>query len=339
MNRIEVLSAKRKELRPKKSNAKQSLTPKSKRVTTRYIALRNGKGLTMPVTVVGVGQPLVLVHAFGMDAREFLPFVLPLAGKYQIFLPHLRGFGLAKDNPTTQHDFLDQYAQDVSTLIESICLRRGLDSIPVAAISMGAQVMWSYFTRYGTDRVSRYLNIDQTPAIHNQDDWQGGLFGARQKEVFGMFEELLDAGVDYAHVESFIDLPHSLKRHTTDVERMFSLMSVGRSRSEVFVKVKTRKPDKKLAAYTHDIWRQKMRCLQAYLELPYDFRDTAKNMDIPVVNMIGGRSKLYDLDWQTKTTQMIPNATEIIFPKAGHAIPLDEPIGFYRALKNFVPAS
>lgn len=334
MNKTEILSAKQK---PSRSNTNK-IVPKSKRVTTRHIAIPNSDTL-MPVTVVGVGEPLVLVHAFGMDAREFLPFVLPLAGKYQIFLPHMRGFGLAKDTNTTQFDFLDQYAQDVNALINSVCLRRGMDSIPVAAISMGAQIMWAYFTRYGSDRVSRYLNIDQTPAIHNQSDWQGGLFGSRQEEVFGVFKELLDAGSEYAHVDSFIDLPHTLKRQTTDVERLFSLLSVGRPSSEMYVKVKTRKPDKKLAAYTHDIWRQKMLCLQAYLDLPYDFRDTAENLSIPVVNMIGGRSKLYDLDWQTKTTKMIPNATEIIFPKAGHAIPIDAPIGFYKALKNFAPAS
>lgn len=334
MNQTEILSTKRK---PSRSNANQ-IVPKSKRVTTRHIAIPNSDTF-MPVTVVGVGEPLVLVHAFGMDTREFLPFVLPLAGKYQIFLPHMRGFGLAKNTNTTQFDFLDQYAQDINALIESICFRRNVDSMPVVAISMGAQVMWSYFTRYGSDRVSRYLNIDQTPTIHNQGDWQGGLFGARQEEIFATFRGLIEASSAHAHVDSFINLPHTLKRHTTDIERAFSLLSVGRPRSEMYVKVKTRRPDKKLAAYTHDIWRQKMLCLQTYLEMPYDFRDTAENLSIPVVNMIGGRSKLYDLEWQTKTTKMIPNATEIIFPKAGHAIPIDVPIGFYKALKDFVTAS
>ena len=315
---------------------KQAIIPKSKRTTIRHVAIPNCETGTMPVTVIGNGEPLLLVHAFGMDAREFLPFILPLTKKYQIFLPHMRGFGLAKDVTLTQFNFLDQYAQDINAVIESICFRRNMDSIPVAAISMGAQVMWSYFSRYGSDRVSRYLNIDQTPTIHNQDDWQGGLFGARQAEVFGMFRNLLEAGTDYAHVDDFIKLPHSLKRQTTDVERAFSLMSAGRPRSHVFIKVKTRQPDKKLATYTHDIWKHKMRCLQAYLDLPYDFRDTAENLSIPVINLIGGRSQLYDLEWQTKTTKMLPNATEIIFPKSGHAIPLDEPIGFYKALKGFM---
>ena len=137
-------------------------------------------GTLLPVSVIGSGKPVILLHAYGMDAREFLPFILPLVGKYAFYLPHLRGFGAAKDIDLTQFDFVRQYADDISVVIEQICLARNIESLPVAAISMGAQVMWAYFERYGSAKVSRYLNIDQSPAIHNQPDWQGGLFGARQ---------------------------------------------------------------------------------------------------------------------------------------------------------------
>lgn len=56
---------------------------------------------------------------------------------------------------------------------------------------MGALVMWAYFQRFGCSKVSRYLNIDQVPIIHNQPDWQGGLFGVRQAELFAHFETLI----------------------------------------------------------------------------------------------------------------------------------------------------
>ena len=318
---------------------KQAIVPKNKRTTIRHVRIPNCENNTMPVTVIGTGEPLLLIHAYGMDAREFLPFILPLTNKYQIFLPHMRGFGLAKQTSLTQFDFLSQYADDINAVIESICMRRNIDSIPVAAISMGAQVMWSYFTKYGSDRVSRYLNIDQTPTVHNQDGWNGGLFGNRQEEVFGKFKDLLDAGIEHQHVDNFVELPHELKRHTTDTERMFSLLSAGRPRSQAFIKAKTRQPDKKLAVYTHEIWKHKMRCLQAYLALPYDFRETAENLSIPVTNLIGGRSQLYEPEWQSKATKMMPNAKEIIFPKSGHAVPLDEPVGFYKVLKGFMAVS
>lgn len=244
--------------------------PANYQLKTIDIALTDGT--LLPVSVIGNGKPVLLLHAYGMDAREFLPFIFPLLGKYAFYLPHLRGFGAAKDIKLTQFDFVRQYADDISIVIEQICLARNIESLPVAAISMGAQVMWAYFERYGSERVSRYLNIDQSPAIHNQSDWQGGLFGTRQQEVFDIFHEVIDRTLPYADIESFTHLPFALKRRATDVERLFSLLSVNRTRSKAFIQVMTYKNDPKLALYDHSIWHHKMRCLQAYLTLPYDFR-------------------------------------------------------------------
>ena len=299
--------------------------PANYQLKTIDIALTDGT--LLPVSVIGNGKPMLLLHAYGMDAREFLPFILPLVGNYAFYLPHLRGFGAAKDIKLTQFDFVRQYADDTSVVIEQICLARSIESLPVAAISMGAQVMWAYFERYGSERVSRYLNIDQSPAIHNQPDWQGGLFGTRQQEVFDIFHEVIDKTLPYADIESFTHLPFALKRRATDVERLFSLLSVNRTRSKAFIQVMT---------YKHSIWHHKMRCLQAYLTLPYDFRGAIEQVTIPVVNLIGGRSKLYNAKWQQKVTQMLPNATEVVLPHSGHAVPMDEPVGFYKVLKSFL---
>ena len=304
------------------------------KVQTIHIALTDDT--LLPVSVIGSGKPVILLHAYGMDAREFLPFILPLVGKYAFYLPHLRGFGAAKDIKLTQFDFVRQYADDINVVIEQVCFESNIESVPVAAISMGAQVMWAYFERYGSAKVSRYLNIDQSPAIHNQADWQGGLFGARQQEVFDIFHDVINRTLPYAETKSFAHLPFSLKRHATDVERLFSFLSVNRTRSKAFIQVMTYKNDPKLALYKHSIWHHKMRCLQAYLTLPYDFRGAIERVTIPVVNLIGGRSKLYDAKWQQKVTQMLPNATEVVLPRSGHAIPMDEPIGFYKVLKKFL---
>ena len=317
----------------------RSIIPKSYRSKTRFVRVGECANNRLPVTIVGTGEPVLLIHAYGMDAREFIPFLLPLTSKYQFFLPHMRGFGLAESMSVTKFDFLSEYADDVDAVINKICAWREVDSVPVAAISMGAQIMWSYFTHYGSSKVSRYLNIDQPPIITNKPDWRGGLFGERQDEIFGIFRSLLDAGNEFEHVDDFAVLPHDLKRYTRDTERMFSMLSIGRPRSQAFVYIKTHQTDRKLATFDHKIWKHKMRCLRAYLEIPYDFRDTAEKLDIPVTNLIGARSKLYDKDWQRKVTEMLPNATEVVLEKSGHAVPLDTPVGFYRTLKQFAIAS
>ena len=307
--------------------------PDQYQVQTTHITMTDGTRL--PISVIGQGAPVLILHAYGMDAREFLPFILPLASKYTFYLPHLRGFGLAQPIGLTQFDFVRQYADDLHVVIEQICLARNIDALPVAAISMGAQVMWAYFSRYGSARVSRYLNIDQSPAIHNQPDWQGGLFGTRQREVFAVFHEVVNMTLPYIQLESFTHLPFALKRRVTDVERQFSLLSVNRRRSKAFIQAMTYKNDPKLALYEHRLWNHKRQCLQAYLTLPYDFRGALDKVTIPVVNLIGGRSKLYNPKWQQKVTQMLPNATEIVLPHSGHAVPLDEPVRFYQVLRRF----
>ncbi|MGM8910791.1 alpha/beta fold hydrolase [Psychrobacter sp. 1U1] len=290
----------------------------------------------IPVSVIGKGRPVILLHAYGMDAREFLPFILPLTDKYRFYLPHFRGFGEAKSIHLTQFDFVRQYADDINTVIEQICHDLKIESLPVAAISMGAQVMWGYFERFGMSRVSRYMNIDQSPAIHNQADWQGGLFSERQQEVFDIFHEVVDMTLPYANVDSFTHLPFTIKRQVTDIERLFSLLSVNRSRSKALVQLLTHQNDHKLVFYNHNTWQHKMRCLQAYLKLEYDFRAVIEKITIPVVNLVGDRSTLYDPKWQQEVTRMLPNATEIVLPRSGHAVPMDEPIAFYKVLKEFV---
>lgn len=307
--------------------------PDQYQVQTTHITMTDGTRL--PISVIGQGAPVLILHAYGMDAREFFPFILPLASKYTFYLPHLRGFGLAQPIGLTQFDFVRQYAEDVDCIIEQICQWQSVETLSVAAISMGAQVMWAYFSRYGSARVSRYLNIDQSPAIHNQPDWQGGLFGTRQREVFAVFHEMVNMTLPYIQLESFTHLPFALKRRVTDVERQFSLLSVNRRRSKAFIQAMTYKNDPKLALYEHRLWNHKRQCLQAYLTLPYDFRGALDKVTIPVVNLIGGRSKLYNPKWQQKVTQMLPNATEIVLPHSGHAVPLDEPVRFYQVLRRF----
>ncbi len=302
----------------------------------KTINIAAADGTRLPVSVIGNGQPVMMLHAYGMDTREFLPFILPLTGQYQFYLPHFRGFGAAKDIKLTQFDFIRQYAEDTSLVIEHICLTRNVASLPIAAISMGALVMWSYFTYFSVSRVSRYLNIDQSPVIHNQSDWHGGLFGARQEEVFGILQNIVDMTLPYAQVEHFTHLPFALKRQVTDVERLFSLLSVSRSRSKALVQVLTHQNDHKLAFYNHTTWQHKMRCLQAYLAIPYDFRSVTADVTIPVVSLIGGKSALYDPQYQQQITKMLPNATDIILPYSGHAVPIDEPIKFYKTLKEFL---
>lgn len=312
----------------------QSFDFQTHKLKTIYI---NGADDTLlPVSVIGNGEPVLMLAAFGMDARQFLPFILPLINKYQFYLPHFRGFGLATDLKLPQFDFIEQYATDTQQIIEHIIKETGVNKIPIAGISMGALVMWAYFRRFGTGKVSRYLNIDQAPIIRNQPDWQGGVFGAQQNELFAQFKRLIDDTRPYRDSDDFRHIPYALKVGLLEMERAFSLLSVGRKHSQSLVKMLSYRAPHKVALMQHATWQHKLRCLDAYVQLPYDYRHVLANVDIPTTLLIGGRSELYDPKWQLKLTDMLPNSTTKILPQSGHAVPMDAPVEFYRVLKKFL---
>ena len=335
----------------KASDLLQSYTPGLQQVISYDV-------IAIPVTVVGnlEAQPVLMLHAFGMDARQFLPFVLPLAGQFCFYLPHFRGFGLAADTPTSEFDFIEQYAKDVDQLLTHICDTHQVASVDVAGISMGALVAWAHFNRYADSpqysKIGRYLNIDQSPTVQNQSDWRGGVFGEKQTEVFDQFHHVLQATLPYLPQQDlekqglkeqqtfeFNQLPLKVKKQIVELETAFSLMSVQRLPSKWLVNGSSYKPARLLDSYQHPTWQQKLLGLQAYLELPYDYRQALNSIQSPVTMLVGGQSQLYDPKWQYKVAEALPEANVIEIAKSGHAIPLDAPLQFSRALKQFLLAS
>ncbi|MGO1857389.1 MAG: alpha/beta fold hydrolase, partial [Psychrobacter sp.] len=74
----------------------------------------------LPVSVIGSGEPVMLLHAFGMDARQFLPFILPLTQRYRFYLPHFRGFGMSSHLTLPRFDFIEQYVDDVEQVFRHV---------------------------------------------------------------------------------------------------------------------------------------------------------------------------------------------------------------------------
>ena len=347
---IKSLKLKPTNLSIKASDLLQSYTPGLQQVISY-------DGMAIPVTVVGntEAQPVLMLHAFGMDARQFLPFVLPLAGQFCFYLPHFRGFGLAADTPTSEFDFIEQYARDVDQLLTHICDTHQVASVDVAGISMGALVAWAHFNRYVDSpqhsKINRYLNIDQSPTVQNQSDWHGGVFGEKQTEVFDQFHRVLQAtlpylpqqdleqGLEERHTLEFAQLPLKVKKQIVELETAFSLMSVQRLPSKLLINSSGYKPARVLETYQHPTWQQKLRGLQAYLELSYDYRQVLNSIQSPVTMLVGSQSQLYDPKWQYKVAEALPEANVIEIAKSGHAIPLDAPLQFSRALKQFLLAS
>jgi len=92
----------------------------------------------------------------------------------------------------------------------------------------------------------------------------------------------------------------------------------------------------KISLMEHGTWQHKLRCLSAYVALPYDYRSVLPRVSIPTTLLIGARSQLYSAEWQRRLTTLLPNAHSVTLPKSGHAVPMDAPVSFYNILKRFL---
>ena len=64
----------------------------------------------------------MLLDGFGMHGALWLPFVLPLAGRYRFLLPDLRGFGFSHRFSLAAPSAIGQPARDVDDLITGLDL-------------------------------------------------------------------------------------------------------------------------------------------------------------------------------------------------------------------------
>ncbi|MDX1450933.1 MAG: alpha/beta hydrolase [Oleiphilaceae bacterium] len=281
------------------------------------------------VRVIGKGPPLILLHGFAMESRHWLPFALPLATRYRVIVPDLRGFGRSHSVKHNQDCVLSNYAEDLHDLTEAL----ELENIRLAGISMGALTALQYFKLYGTHRVSRYLHIDQAPKGLNSKDWNWGLFGAKHEQRIQAARRLIEQLEPYlARNVAYDDLPRSLKQMLWNELGLFFSAALSRPGQKKLLRrlLANESLAKRLFPLTH--WGSYICCLKAYLEQDYDMRDTLKSIEIPVSILVGMKSEMYPCAGQLRMADHLPQASVIPFKASGHAPLIDEPI---HLLKTF----
>lgn len=70
-------------------------------------------------------------------------------------------------------------------ILEALDLREAV----LVGGSMGGNTIWSYASRYGTDRAAGAVIVDQTPRMLNGPDWPHGFYGYDQSNVDSYFAE------------------------------------------------------------------------------------------------------------------------------------------------------
>ncbi|MER7395259.1 alpha/beta hydrolase [Streptomyces sp. NPDC000151] len=120
----------------------------------------------------GTGAPVLLVHGYSAN-RGYWPFqrrALLDAG-YRVINIDQRGHGDSDRVAFGQR--MSRHGMDLRDLMDGL----RLTDVALIGHSMGVSVSLALFSLYGTHNVSRFVAIDQSPKIINDDGWKWGVFG------------------------------------------------------------------------------------------------------------------------------------------------------------------
>lgn len=101
----------------------------------------------------GDGPPIVFLHSFPLNRKLWSPQLRALAGFGRCLAPDFRGFG---DSEASAPYTMDQYADDVIALLDSLGLR---EKVIFVGISMGGYVTLALWRRH-RDRVRALILAD-----------------------------------------------------------------------------------------------------------------------------------------------------------------------------------
>lgn len=244
----------------------------------------------------GVGTPLVLLHAFPVDARMFNGARALLEEHARVITPDQRGFGESPlEGSASSAPSLDAVAGDVIALLDSLGLRR----VVLGGCSMGGYVAMSVL-RAAPELISGLVLIDTKTSPDTADQRNNRLAMAERAEREGTRGWLADA-----------TLP-ALLGSTTHGRRP---EGVERTRELV-------------ESQPHDgvAWAQR-----AMAERP-DSSDTLRDFSGPALVVVGAEDTLTPPEAARDMAGLLPDGELQVIRGVGHLSPLEDPEAFAEVL-------
>jgi non-heme chloroperoxidase len=249
-------------------------------------------GVTLAYDDEGGGRPVVLLHGYsGRRANfEFQRDALLEAGNRVIALD-ARGHG-ASETPS-HGQTMARLGQDTRELLELL----ELEDVALIGHSMGVSVALAMFTVSGFDRIERFVAIDQSAKIINDEDWT---FGVKQVSWANAY--------DCVHFRAEWGTPG-----------MEPELPEGSSEAEPWEN------------FDHDSMRKLL--LDHFVA---DWRDVLPRIPVPTWVITGRLTNYYDPEGQKWFADQVPESAFTCFEKSGHSPHVTEIAEFNRQLLEFL---
>jgi pimeloyl-[acyl-carrier protein] methyl ester esterase len=245
---------------------------------------------------IGSGEPLALLHGWGMHGGVWSEVALKLAESYRVHSIDLPGYGYSRDESAPTLDSI------VTALSDCFA-----EPLAVCGWSLGGQIAMRWAARE-PDKVRRLILVASTPCFTGREDWPFGMAG----EVLGKFAEELELN-HAATLRRFIAL--QLRGSESERELLAMLRERLFSRGE---------PDKGALRAGLEILRD------------VDQRSGLKEIRQPALVICGERDKLTPPEASRYLAQALPSARNVEVAGAAHAPFLSHPDFFVEQIKSFL---
>jgi pimeloyl-ACP methyl ester carboxylesterase len=267
------------------------------------MAFVQAKGARLFVEETGSGYPVLFVHEFGADHREWEMQVRHFSRRYRCIRFNARGYP-----PSEVPESLDAYGweqsrDDLAAVMDGL----GVARAHVVGLSMGAYASLQFGLAY-PERTSALViaGVGTGSPLHVREQWQA------QSEALG--REFLEKGID-AMAELTAHGPTRLQLLAKDPRAWHEFVSHFRDHSALGM-------SRTVSRY------------QALRPSLHEAGPALEKMRTPVLLAVGDEDEpCLETNWFLKRT--IPGAGLWVCPNTGHAINLEEPAAFNAVIGDF----
>ncbi|SEF26420.1 Pimeloyl-ACP methyl ester carboxylesterase [Amycolatopsis pretoriensis] len=246
--------------------------------------------------------PLVLLHAFPLDARMWNAVREPLASHLRVITPDQRGLGRSPLPESDREPSLEDAARDVLALLD----RLELDRVVLGGCSMGGYLAMAVL-RLAPERVGGLVLIDTKATPDTPEAAQSRLDVAKRVDDEGVHGWLADA-----------NLPNLLADSTRE------------ERPDVVGNVREIIESQPPAGIS---WTA------LALRTRPDSLDLLRESGVPALVVVGEEDPITPLAAANEMVEALDGATLVVLPGAGHLTPLEDPAGVVEAILSWYPAT
>ncbi|MGB0468804.1 MAG: alpha/beta fold hydrolase [Pontibacterium sp.] len=257
---------------------------------------------------LGHGRPLIFLHGWTANAREWLPFGSALADQFRVFCWDARGHG-DHSYPEMCDTHISTMAQDLQQLMD----RYDLQDAILVGHSMGALTLWEYIRQFGTERLSAVCIIDQSPKLVTTENWQHGIYGnftnsSNQKMLQRLSENFAEGVLELVAFGNNARSRDNFERNSRGFQQMREYLQ--QQRGDLLTP-----------------------CWQSLAE--QDYRTVLPNIDVPALLIYGDESQFYSTHLANWVAEQIPDSSLHIYENSDHSPQLWHKERFIYDLRKF----